>query len=260
MKIQLYEEDQLAYFPLYARTCGIHRKQEDVVRPNGYPLHQLLLVNSGNGVLKIGGSTYILSENDMFYIAANTPNEYYGTDGSFTTSFLGFQGSGFDSIRAYYGLGDYGVYPSKGKGVFSYTLSKLYNSFNVVHETSTLCALCFSAVLTYFDEACKKEYSPTEAVMHYIEANYGQPITLEDILSAYPHSKSKLCRDFKESYGMTVFEMLTAVRLRHANYMLRNDPNMKLSKVAQSCGFQDVSYFCRMYKRFYGCSPKRSIQ
>ena len=55
---------------------------------------------------------------------------------------------------------------------------------------------------------------------------------------------------------MTVFEMLTGIRLRHAHNMININPNIALKNVATYCGFSDVSYFCKMYKRFFGYSPK----
>ena len=84
-------------------------------------------------------------------------------------------------------------------------------------------------------------------------------ITLEDILTFYPFSKSKLCRDFKAEYNMSIFEKIMETRLKNARYMLKSNPDTKLSTVARSCGFSDASYFCKVYKKFYGESPKTRI-
>lgn len=85
-------------------------------------------------------------------------------------------------------------------------------------------------------------------------------ITLDDILTFYPHSKSKLCHDFKEKYGLTIFDALIRIRLRNAHYMIKNNPYIKLREIAKACGFNDVSYFCKMYKRYYGETPKLKTQ
>ena len=50
--------------------------------------------------------------------------------------------------------------------------------------------------------------------------------------------------------------MITSVRLRHAHNMISVNPDIPLRSVADFCGFNDISYFCKMYKRFYGYSPK----
>ena len=66
-------------------------------------------------------------------------------------------------------------------------------------------------------------------------------------------------RDFKQKYKITIFEMLTRIRLSHARNMINSNPHLKLTSIAASCGFNDVSYFCKMYKRLYDCSPKSEI-
>lgn len=256
MKIRIYDKNQLNFFPLYPSTSDINFLQPKTVRTDGYECHQIFLVDSGNAILNIGDKTYHLCENDLFYISADIPHEYYGTDDNFTTSYLSFYGDGFENIRKFYKLKDYQVYKNKSRGIFKTALENLFNAFDTVHEVSALCAQTFLTVITYFDEAHKKEFSPIEKVYNYIESNYSKVITLDDILSIYPYSKTKLCRDFKEKYNITIFQMLTNIRLRHAKHIINTNPNIKLKNIAESCGFNDVSYFCKMYKQVYNHSPK----
>lgn len=259
MKTKIYDSGQLSFFPLYLTTIGLNFSQHEVTRPGGYEKHQIFLVSSGSGVLNIGGQAHSIEKNDLFYISAGVPHEYYGTGDGFKTTYISFCGDSFEKLREYYNIGDFGVYRSKNSVLFKAYAEKLYESVDNVHELSALCAMTFSAVIAFFDEACKKDYSPIERVYNYIEASYSKMITLEDILTVYPYSKTKLCRDFKEKYKMTIFEMLTGIRLRHAQNMINENPYIKLQKIALACGFNDISYFCRMYKRFYGCSPKAKI-
>lgn len=256
MKIHIYKENELSVFPVYAATAGIRFEQTSIARPEGYIQNQIFLVNSGTGILKINGERHILSENDLFYISANIPHEYYPTDESFATTFMGFFGEGFDKIKDYYEVGDSGVYKNKSRGAFLASAEKVYNMMDTACEPSALCALTLTALTDFFNEALKKKNSPIEEVWDYLENNYAKMITLDDILSIYPYSKSKLCREFREKYSATVFEALTALRLRHAKYMLQSAPHRKLREISHACGFNDVSYFCKMYKKLYGISPK----
>ena len=256
MKIKMYNDAQLSFFPIYVATIDIKFRQDKITRPEGYKMHQIFLVHGGIGVLNIGGKSFEICENDLFYIAADVPHEYYGYDKNFMTSYISFCGSGFDNIRKYFSLGSYGVYKNKNRGGFKASVENLYEVFDTVHDLSVLCSLAFSTVIAYFDEVCKKEYSPIETVRNYIEENYSKMITLDDILTVYPYSKSKLCREFKEMYNQTIFDMLIGIRLRHAKYMINANPRFNLKDISASCGFNDISYFCKMYKRHYGCSPK----
>lgn len=256
MKTKIYNSEQMSFFPLYLTTVGVEYPQPRITRYSGYERHQVFLVNSGSGVLNIGGQSHIINKNDLFYIAANIPHEYYGNDDNFKTTFISFCGDGFEKLQKYYNLGNFGVYKNKHSISFEAYAEKLYEAVDTIHELSTLCSLTFSAIISYFDEACKKSYSQIEKAYNFIEENYSKMITLDDILTVYPYSKTKLCRDFKEKYSVTIFETLTSIRLRHAQNMINANPCLTLKNIASSCGFNDVSYFCKMYKRFFGCSPK----
>ncbi len=256
MKSAIYNKNQLGFFPLYPYTADVNSLQPHINRKNGYSEHQLFLVADGSCILKVENDSFALGKNDLFYLASNVPHEYYGTDPNFKTTYISFNGDGFDGIKNYYNLKNYGVYKNKNKASFEECVNNLFNIFDTVHEVSSLCSLTFSAVIAFFDEACRKEYSFIEQVYHYIKENYSKNITLDDILTVYPYSKSKLCREFKEKYNLTVFEAVTKIRLGHARRILKAFPNLTLSKVALMCGFNDVSYFCRMYKRIYHSSPK----
>lgn len=256
MKIKIYDEGQLSYFPIYISTIGIDYEETKLVRENGYMYDQIFLVDSGTGVLNIKGKTYFLEKDDMFFIASNIPHEYYSTDNNLKTSYISFFGCGFNGIKFYYNLNDYGIYKNKSIGIFKNNVEKIYKFLDQSHELSTLCSLTFSTVISFFDECCQKQYTDIETVYNFIENNYSKSISLDELLLFYPYSKTKLCHDFKEKYKITIFEMLTKTRLNHARYMINNNPHLKLEDISLSCGFNDVSYFCKMYKRFYNHSPK----
>ncbi len=256
MKIKLYEKEQLLFFPLYPRSIDVKYPQERIVRANGFPNYQIFLVSNGNGVLKVNNHCYNLMKGDMFYIGKNIPHEYWGTNKDFQTSYLSFFGDGFENIKKYYNIEDFGVYHNKNILPFEAQLTSLFENFEMQYELSFLCASALVTVTAFFDEACKKKYSPIERVCKYIETNYFKMLTLDDILVYFPFSKSKLCHDFKKEYKMSIFEKIMETRLKNARYMIKSNPDIKLGTVASSCGFNNTSYFCKVYKKFYGESPK----
>lgn len=256
MKIKLYSDEQLSFFPVYAHTADIDYVQPKVTRTYGYEHHQIFLVEKGQAAVSIKNNSILLSENDMFYIGPDVPHEYYGVPDDFTTSFLSFSGKGMCDIKKYYGLYDFGIYQGKNKNKVKNAMKKVFDSLDAAHEVSTICAHTFSSIITFFDETCKKEYSPIENIYNFLEINYSKPISLDELLEIYPYSKAKLCRDFKEKYYMTVFEALISIRLKNAQRIINTNPHMKLQNISILCGFSDVSYFCKMYKRFFGNTPK----
>ena len=257
MELRTYNENEAGIFPIYGITADFDSPQPAINREYGYPTHQIFVVNDGNGELTIQGETFYLEKNDMFFIAASVPSHYGGNE-NFCTSYLGFAGSSCKTIFGYYNAGKYNIYKQKNTGIFLHELKKAIKLFRIPDNVPALCASTYSAVTAFFDEATKKEYSPIEQVYNYLETNYGSAITLDDILTIYPYSKSKLCKDFSESYGMSVFEMLKKIRLRNAHNIITDFPHLKLKNVVSSCGFNDISYFCKLYKKEYKVSPKKT--
>ena len=59
---------------------------------------------------------------------------------------------------------------------------------------------------------------------------------------------------FRSSYGMTPHEYLTETRLEKAALMLRNSAD-PIEHIAETVGYSDARYFCRIFKKHYGQSP-----
>ena len=258
MELRTYTAQEAGIFPIYGITAGFNTPQPPIVRQYGYPTHQIFVENSGYGEITMDGKNFYLEKNDMFFIASSVPN-YYSGDEDFCTSYLGFTGNGCRAIFDYYKCSKYQIYKKKNAGHFLHELGKTIKLFRMPNTTPALCASANSAVISFFDEATSREYSPTEQVYNYLEMNYQTSVTLEDILSVYPYSKSKLCKDFSAEYGMSVFEMLVKIRLRNAHNIINDFPDIKLKNVIEACGFNDISYFCKMYKKEYNKSPKSKL-
>lgn len=99
-----------------------------------------------------------------------------------------------------------------------------------------------------------KEHSDKFAeVLQYIEANYSEQLTLDNVASLIGFSKYHFIRLFKEYTGTTFYEYLTAKRIQHAKELLFT--NMGITEIAFSCGFNNQTSFCRTFKKECGVPP-----
>ncbi len=91
----------------------------------------------------------------------------------------------------------------------------------------------------------------------YIEQHYFESITLDDIAASIHVSKSECCRCFKRAVSLTPFEYLMRYRiLRAADKILQNDREMSsISELAASVGFNNTSYFNKLFKKYFNCTP-----
>lgn len=87
--------------------------------------------------------------------------------------------------------------------------------------------------------------------------DYQNHLTVDELAQLCNISKYHFCRVFKQQMGVTVVQYIINYRLSVAELML-NTRNYSISEVASMCGFEDVSYFYKCYKRFKGVSPNKS--
>lgn len=92
-------------------------------------------------------------------------------------------------------------------------------------------------------------------ILDYMEANYQETITLED-MSAHVHiSKEYLCRIFHQMADVSPITYLNRYRIRKSTELL-SETDKSITEIAQLCGFQHSSYFNKQFLRIMGCRPK----
>ena len=95
-----------------------------------------------------------------------------------------------------------------------------------------------------------------QTVKSYMEANFSDPaLQISDMVNLVPMNQTYLRKLFKEDTGMTLNEYLTKLRMEKAHSLILETED-KLSDVAESVGYMDVSYFSNCFKKYYGTSPK----
>ncbi|GEA14744.1 histidine kinase [Moorella sp. E308F] len=98
-----------------------------------------------------------------------------------------------------------------------------------------------------------RQTPPVEKAVAYINTNYRQSIGLEDIAVFVDLSPAHLSRLFKKEMGRTVIEYLNLVRIEAAKRLLREGKTIE--EVATATGFNEVTYFSRVFKREVGVTP-----
>ena len=118
--------------------------------------------------------------------------------------------------------------------------------------TEELVLLLAKSKNTYRNEHGKK---PVEQTLAYISEHYMNEITLPMLAAMHGVTPGHLSRTFKRETGYGISEYLTLIRLRKAEFMLKNEPGRTVSEIAYACGFNDSNYFSDKFKRTYGYPP-----
>ncbi|MBR6790968.1 MAG: helix-turn-helix domain-containing protein [Oscillospiraceae bacterium] len=99
------------------------------------------------------------------------------------------------------------------------------------------------------------EYHPAvQSVIRAVSIRYMQPLTLETLAKECHMDGKYLGRLFIRQTGESFRAHLNRVRLERAAELLRRTP-MTVLAIALECGFQNISYFNRLFRTAYGCTP-----
>ena len=99
----------------------------------------------------------------------------------------------------------------------------------------------------------KHTYTISE-VKSYVHENYSQKLTVEDIANHVYISKSYLSRIFKEETGDSLTVYINKVRIEKSMTFLA-DKSLTLIDISNMVGFDEQSYFTKVFKNIIGMSP-----
>ncbi len=90
-------------------------------------------------------------------------------------------------------------------------------------------------------------------IMSYIQENY-LTVTLDDLSARFFLSKPYLSRYIRERSGLTFGENVKKIRMKKASTLLKNSA-MKIERVAEAAGYQNIEHFNRVFKKSFGMTP-----
>ena len=91
----------------------------------------------------------------------------------------------------------------------------------------------------------------------YIAEHCREPIVLEDIAGRIGISAVYFSEVFKRETGVSFKEYVTELRIRIAKDCLCKHPSMSISEVSDASGYDNVQYFCRVFKKTVGITPSQ---
>ena len=97
--------------------------------------------------------------------------------------------------------------------------------------------------------------SKLDKAFEYIEENYTNQITLNDIASSVGFSKSHFSRAFKKATEKNFHNYLNEYRIRKVEELLF-DNSVTITELAYASGFNSIVTFNRTFKHIKGCSPR----
>ena len=94
-----------------------------------------------------------------------------------------------------------------------------------------------------------------QQIDQYVEQNFKNKISLDEIADELHVNRSYLSRFYKNKTGINLFDTILNLRIEAAKeYLLNTD--MKTYEISEAIGVDDAGYFSKMFKKITGVSPK----
>lgn len=104
-----------------------------------------------------------------------------------------------------------------------------------------------------------KNFEIFNPILQHIENHFNEDLTVSMLSRMANMSKYYFCHSFKELTGKTFTEYLNIIRINKSELMLKST-NMNVTEVAAACGYNNLNYFSRLYKKYKSISPSKVKQ
>lgn len=126
---------------------------------------------------------------------------------------------------------------------------------NFINDLENLFVDIIMDLKNFIDSDNGSHTSIISKVQKYIEENYRQNITLNDVAKNVYLSPAYLSSILTSETGKSFVNILNEVRISHAIELLKNT-ELKISKIAYNVGFNEPQYFTLTFKKYIGETPR----
>jgi len=222
------------------------------------------VVTKGSGVLVYQQKKYEIKEGDCVFIDCQNPYSHESSLDLWSLSWVHFWGPAAQKLYEKYVLwgGTPVLHPHSTKKyldiidtLLTHANSEIYaRDLHINENLNSLLTLLLSE--TKPEEVSKGITKKQELsqIRQYLEENYPQKITLDDLAHRFYINKYYLTRIFREQYGVSINVFLLQIRITKAKQDLRFT-DKSIEKIGYDCGIGPLYYFSRVFKTVEGISP-----
>lgn len=267
------ESERIIYTPsdfaktalFYLQEAGVlQAKRQHTASRENLNSYLFFIVEEGEGALEYGGEHYDLKKNDCIFI--NCKNSYAHMTGEklWKLRWVHFYGSNMKAVYERYL--DRGGRPcfSTNKGQrYQELLKEIYDvaastsyvrDMKINEKLSGLLVLLMEDSWHAGEEGGVGKAMAVQEVKEYLDENFVEKITLDELSEKFYINKFYLLEVFKQQYGMGVNEYLIYMRITKGKRLLRFT-DKTVEEIAYDCGMNSLHYFSRLFKKIEGVTP-----
>lgn len=265
--------------------CYFH-KNDFPIKMHSHEFYEINIITEGTGMHYIENNSFPINSGDFFIIPPNIQHGY--SEKSDLNIFHIILSDKFfaryrDDLRSVHGFSllfnieprlraksNMKIFPNISASDFIFFLSEIGNLYKLnqssenMNETEksikTLNLICEFARIVMSNEysAAARSFVDIRAitkVLSYIDNNYNDKITLNDLCRLSNMSRSTLLNQFHILCNCSPTEYVQSVRIDNARKLLA-ESNLSIATIAQECGFYDSSHFTKAFFQKTNLLPK----
>lgn len=223
---------------------------------------EIQLFTSGVGTVLLDGKAYDVLEGDILVVNSDAMHYTY-TESSITYTCLIVSTDWCDAMGISYDSLDFSpVIKSSALVEKLQLLVQTYSAPDVSLRTAKLNELFLQIMIElvechaqplHMPPPKSKNFAAVKKAVAYIKENYERKITLDALSKEVFYDKYALCKAFKKYTGQTIVENLNQYRILKAKELLQR--GYCVSEAAFLCGFENLSFFTRTFKKYTGHTP-----
>lgn len=230
-----------------------------------HPEYELTYILSGSGYRVVGNSHEPFTSGDLVLLGSNLPHTWWGKndDGS-TSEAIVIQFSS-EFIEPFLKLNEgqdlKKLLEKSANGIRFEPDTSIVDKLGVLGDTTALKSiLTLLSILqdlteikttilcpNYYRHVVSKKFETRiNKVCTYIQNHYSEPLSLKEVADLVSMSQSNFCKFFKKATSTTFSDYLNDLRINEACHLLIYSED-NISKIAEDCGFESLSYFNRVF-------------
>ena len=217
---------------------------------------------SGRGMLRFGNQTMSLTPGEAFLVIVPEDHCYYLPEDSPEWEFLYVSIHGSEAVRL--------ALEIRRKLGVVHSFSDDAGVLNTAEDIFVKCherrlsgryeasSLAYRFLMSLLDEPAGNARNSDEFMLHqaysYCMKHLGRPLSVAELASECHCSRWHFSRRFSALEGRTPHEFITDLKMRYAVRLLQTTGD-SIKEIASACGYDDTSYFCKVFKRVHGSTP-----
>lgn len=270
-------------FPFHLEQYTFKKKES--VKPHSHEFVEFVYVVEGSGRHSYAGVEYLIQEGDVFVIEPDVEHAYFVDEHLivynilFAPSILSHELQSLSNVTSFVDF--FYVEPFLRQSVhfqshlklnphqrieMKQLLDRILSEYTEkmlgyrllvktrLIEMFVFLSRCYDQMLHKPMTALASEHKIIERVAEFIELHHANPLSLAQVSQMCGMSQSAFTSRFKQYMGKTFIEFRNEIRIRIAKELMLST-NSNILQIAQEVGFDDLSFFNKLFKQMHGISP-----